>query len=348
MSLTKNSINWEHVNKWLGRTGIEMKWQPYGLPEIMDPYTTMFSDVQPMPRWNVPEKVVISAAITGAFHSKKANPNQPVTVAEIRKSAEECIIAGAPIIHIHVRDEKGFNVLDQGLFEEVILPLREKYPNVSVDACLVAVNGEESAEMARVIKSRLLDAVPINATSVILGDNMFVKTPHGMIEKTRMTLAAGMVPSIGVYTDGDVDNARRFLIDTGLLESPVLWCILPSLPGCSPMYSPESMIDGFMRTVRLIREVDPNSVIMVAAGGRASTYVATLAMLMGLHVRVGMEDTIWKWPHRDDLITNNAEQFKLAAGIAASLGREVATADEYRALIGLTKQPVPQTASAAG
>ena len=60
------------------------------------------------------------------------------------------------------------------------------------------------------------------------------------------------------------------------------------------MYSPESMIDGLMRTVRLIKEVDPISIIMVAAAGRASTYVATLAMLMGLHVRVGLEDTIWK------------------------------------------------------
>jgi 3-keto-5-aminohexanoate cleavage enzyme len=348
MSAIKNLIHWDHVNKWLGRTGIEMKWQPYGMPDVMDPYHTRFSDIEPMPRWNVPEKVFISAAITGAFHSKKSNPNQPITISEIKKSAEECILAGAPIIHIHVRDEKGFNVLDKSLFEEVILPLREKYPDVSVDACLVAVNSEESAEMARIFQSGLLDAVPINATSVILGDNMFVKTPHGMIEKTRMTLAAGMIPSIGVYTDGDVDNARRFLIDTGLLEPPVLWGVLPALPGCSPMYSPESMIDGLMRTVRLIKEVDPTSIIMVAAAGRASTYVATLAMLMGLHVRVGMEDTIWKWPHRDDVITNNAEQFKLAAGIAKSLGREIMSADEYRALIGFAKRPSDQLKSAAG
>jgi uncharacterized protein (DUF849 family) len=97
------------------------------------------------------------------------------------------------------------------------------------------------------------------------------------------------------------------------------------------MYSPESMIDGLMRTVRLIKEVDPTSIIMVAAAGRASTYVATLATLMGRHVRVGMEDTIWKWPHRDDVITNNAEQFKLAAGIAKSLGREIMSADESQA-----------------
>ncbi|MGY4400741.1 3-keto-5-aminohexanoate cleavage protein [Bradyrhizobium sp. USDA 3315] len=343
MSITNNRVNWEQVNKWLGRTGLQMTWQPYGLPDIMDPYSSRFSDVEPMPRWAVPPKVAISAAITGAFHSKKVNPNQPTTIEEIRKSAEECILAGAPVVHIHVRDEKGFNVLDQRLFEEVILPLRKAYPKVSVDACLVAVNQEESEEMHRVLKSGLLDAVPINATSVMLGDNMFVKSPHGMIEKTRLTLAAGMIPQIGVYTDGDVDNARRFLIDTGLLEPPTFWGVLPALPGCSPMYDTESMIDGLLRTVRLIKRVDPTAAIMVCAAGRASTYVAVLAMLMGLHVRVGMEDTIWKWPHKDDVIESNAKQFEMVAGVAQALGREIMSPDEYRQLIGLNQLPTTKS-----
>jgi hypothetical protein len=50
MSLTNNRVNWDQVNKWLGRTGLHMAWQPYGLPDIMDPYHSRFSDLEPMPR----------------------------------------------------------------------------------------------------------------------------------------------------------------------------------------------------------------------------------------------------------------------------------------------------------
>ncbi|WP_271609808.1 MULTISPECIES: 3-keto-5-aminohexanoate cleavage protein [unclassified Bradyrhizobium] len=344
MSLDKNGINWGHVDRWVSKTGIKTSWQPYGIPDIMDPNRSRYSNAAPMPRWEFPEKVFVSAAINGAFFTKRENPHQPVTVDEIIASAEECIKAGAPVIHVHARDEAGYNVLDKRLFEQVILPLRAKYPHVSFDACLVAVNDSESAEMAKVMEAGLIDAVPINTTSVLLGDNMFVKSPHAMIEKARMTLAAGMKPQIAVYTDGDVDNARRFLIDSGLLEPPFVWAILSALPGCSPMYDPDSMIDGLQRTVRLIRAIDPNSVIMVCAAGRASTHLASLALLMGLHVRVGMEDTVWKWPHRDDMITSNAEHYKLVVSIARGLGREIMSADEYRSLIGV---PAPRRLKAA-
>src|SRR5258708_15601433 len=87
MSLTKNSIRWDHVNKWLGRTGVEMKWQPYGMPNRMNPYHTRFSVIKPRPPWNVPKKAFISAAITGRFHSKKSNPNHPITLRETQNSA---------------------------------------------------------------------------------------------------------------------------------------------------------------------------------------------------------------------------------------------------------------------
>ena len=100
------------------------------------------------------------------------------------------------------------------------------------------------------------------------------------------------------------------------------------------MYSPESMISGLTRYVGMIREISQDSIISVCAAGRASTYLTTLATLMGLNIRVGMEDTIYKWPHRDDVLTSNVEHFVLAKLIATSLGRELMSAQEYLQLIG--------------
>ncbi len=336
MSASNNRINWDHVEKWYDRDGLKTNWRPWGMPEIVDPRRSAFADVDQMPRWKLDDRIAISVTMNGAFFSKNVNPAVPNTPDEIIRSAEEAIADGAEIIHLHVRDDKGYNVLDPDLFRRVIEPLRERHPHVAIDGCLVAVNDEESDAMERMMKANLLDAVPINTTAILLADNMFFKSPHAIIKKAKLALDAGVKPQIAVYSDGDIDNARRFLIDSGLLEPPFFWLVLPALPGCSPMYSPDSMISGLTRYVQTIREISQDSVISVCAAGRASTYLATLAALMGLHVRVGMEDTVYKWPHRGDLLDSNAGHFRMVRSIAENLGRRLMTASEYLDAIGAT------------
>jgi len=330
----KTTIDWSRVQKAAAKERIRTYWRPYGLPAIMDADRSRISGAAQMPRWDAPPKAIISAAINGAFFTKAENPNQPQTPEEIIASAEECIAAGAQVVHVHARDARGYNVLDAGLFSEVLRHLRGRHQNVAFDACLVAVDDEECDGLEAMLASGLIDGVPVNTTAIILGDNLFVKPPHAIIEKTRLILDAGLTPQLAVYTDGDVDNARRLLIDSGLLRGPLTWLVLPGLPGCSPMYSPDSMVDGLMRMVRLIRHVDPGAVIMVCAGGRASSHLATLALLLGLHVRVGMEDTIWRWPHRDEMIESNAAFYADIRRTAELLGRELMPADEFRTLMG--------------
>ena len=334
MSQPRNTVNWNRVQKWTERERINTYWRPYGFPAVMSAGASAFSDAEQMPRWDVPPKAIISAAINGAFFTKRENPHQAIRPEEIIASAEECIAAGAQLVHVHARDERGYNALSTGTFRDILGELRRRHPSILFDACLVAVNNEESDEMEAMLASGLVNAVPVNTTAIILGDNLFVKPPHAIIEKTRMVLDAGLTPQIAVYTDGDVDNARRLLIDSGLVRGPLTWLVLPGLPGCSPMYDPTSMVEGLMRQVRLIRHVDPQANIMVCAGGRASLYLANLALLLGLHVRVGMEDTVWKWPHRDELIESNAAVFAMVRDMALALGREVMPADECRIVFG--------------
>lgn len=328
-----NTVDWDRVRKWIDRDGIKINWKVFGAPTIMATDRSAFSGAVSMPRWDAPPRLILSAAINGAFFTRRENPHQAITPDEIIRSAEECIAAGAQIVHVHVRDERGYNVLDTGLFKETLSHLRQKHQNVALDACLVAVNAAEELQMVEMMKSGLMDAVPVNATAIILGDNHFVKSPAAMIEKTKMALDHGLRPQIAVYTDADVDNARRYLIDSGLLAPPYAWLVLPGLPGCSPMYSSEMMVDGFMRMVRLIRHVDASSTIIACTGGRTSIHLATLAILLGCHTRIGMEDTVWKWPHRDDLIESNAEIFAMVRDMALNLGRELMPAEEYRAFM---------------
>ena len=164
-----------------------------------------------------------------------------------------------------------------------------------------------------------------------------VKPPHVIIEKTRICQELGVKPQIAVYSDGDIDNAHRYLIRTGLLEKPYYWIVLPALPGGSPMHSPKAMVEVLMHYCNRIKEIDEDSQIVVCASGRASSYLTTFAMLLGHNVRVGMEDTVWKWPHKDELIKHNLETYQSAKQLAELLGREVIDPDEWRKMMKMRK-----------
>ncbi|NLK52009.1 MAG: 3-keto-5-aminohexanoate cleavage protein [Syntrophomonadaceae bacterium] len=334
--MATDKVNWAYIEEWKKKETFKTIWIPYGLPEVVDPTNTCYAEgIDVQPPWNIPQKIAISTTITGAFYSKRVNPNHPQTPEEIYQSAREACLAGSPIVHIHVRDKDGYNVLDPELFHRVIDPLRKEFPETVFDGCMVPFLEGEWDNMIEVLKAGLLDVTPINTVAAYCGDTLFVKPPHVMIEKTRLVQEYGIKPQIAIYADGDIDNADRYLIKTGLLQKPYHWIILPTLPGGSPMQNPKAMVEGLMYMVNRIYEIDDTSVILVCAAGRASSYLATFATLLGLHIRVGMEDTVWKWPHRNDKITNNAEHFKTFKQLVEILGRDVATPNEYRKMIGL-------------
>lgn len=335
MSEPRDTVRWDVVQQGVERANGRMIWKPYGLPEIIDPEHSAFFEGKIQPAWDVPEKIIIQPAITGAFFTRQANPNQPITTDEILAEARACALEGASAIHLHVRGDNGYNVLEQTRFEAVTKPLRDEFPDMSIDGCLVTALEGEWDEMKRCLNDHVLDAVPVNTTAVYNGDSLFAKPVPLLLEKTRLILESGTRPIIATYTDADVNNADRFLFKSGLLGPGQLWCVLPGLPGCSPMENPRQMVQGLTRFASLIYDTDPEATILVCAAGRASIYLATVAAALGLHIRVGMEDTVWKWPHKQDKLTSNLEAFRMAKQLAEVLGREVATPGEYREITGL-------------
>lgn len=341
------NIDWERVGKGVARENEKMIWRPYGLPTILDLERSAFHDAPISTPWDIPEKLAVSVAITGAFFQPSQNPHQPIAPDDILTSAREVARAGASTVHIHVRDDNGYNVLSPERFHHVIDPLHEEFPSLVVDGCLVPALDGEWDLMKQVLDSGLLDAAPINTTATFIGDSLFVKPAPVMIEKVRLINEAGAVPEIAVYTDADVSNADRFLIKPGLIQTPAVWLVLPALPGCSPMENPRQMIEGLTRTVSAIKDVDPEAFIMVCAAGLASTHVSALAALMGLHIRVGMEDTYWLYPHREDKIENNMQALRMGLLISEVTGRPVATPEEYRTMLGApARKPSAQSVPA--
>jgi 3-keto-5-aminohexanoate cleavage enzyme len=225
-----NTVNWDRVEQGLARENHRMIWRPYGLPTVGDPNRSAFFDGEVSPRWDIPRQMAVSVAITGAFFKREQNPNQPVTTREIYEQARAVAAAGASTVHIHVRDDNGFNTLSADRFREVIVPLKEEFPNLAVDGCLVAALDGEWEQMKEVLAEGLLDGVPINTAATYVGDALFAKPIPVILAKTRLIQESGAKPIIACYTDGDIANADRLLFKSGLMQRGSYWCLLPALP----------------------------------------------------------------------------------------------------------------------
>ena len=236
--MAKDRINWDLIEEFKKKEEFLAIWKPYGLPEITDPITTAFGSVAVQPPWDIPEKIVISCAITGAFYSQRANPYHHLLPEDIIASGEACAQAGAPTVHFHFRDKDGYNVLDPAMYDKYLPPLKAKFPEVVYDGCLVPFQQGEWDKMIQVLDAGHLEVTPINTVAAYCGDTLFCKPPHVMIEKTRLCQERGIKCQVAVYSDGDIDNADRYLIKTGLLEKPYYWIILPNPTGWEPDAEP--------------------------------------------------------------------------------------------------------------
>ena len=142
---------------------------------------------------------------------------------------------------------------------------------------------------------------------------------------------------MAIYNPGDIDDTYRWLIKPGIVQQPYSWIIVSGMPGTAPMWDSLSMAETLVYLIRRIRDVDPakHPSITVCACGRASSYLTALAILLGCNVRVGKEDTIYKVPHRNDVITSNRQVVEETVAIARLLGREPMTGPEYREATGM-------------
>ena len=288
------------------------------------------------PKWTVSPKIAINVAVSGRFDGTEHAP--PVSIQTYVDAASEVIDAGACGVHIDftwVTDNKGRR-LDRDIpsveaYSAVLEPLRKRFGNAFVPN-LNVLNGDTFDACVSPAKERLAEVAPCAPGH----PDAF------MIPAIQALEEYGVKPELAVHSSGEIELAKRKLIDTGILRKPYNWIVLYGLPfsvGRSLLSgtwvsNAQDMAHHLFLMVDQIRQIDPESVITVCAAGRATLYMTTLATMMGLHIRVGTEDTPWKYPNSDERLKNNLEMFSMAKSIAGYLGRSPATANEYRALIG--------------
>ena len=289
-------------------------------------------------KWAIPEAFVIKAAVTGGFIMKEDNPNQKYTSEENSNEVIKSLDAGACSFHIHVRNEQGRHSLDLKQYHDVIDPIKEKYgDNVLVCGCPEGGATVEDSLRPLIEFADVFEVAPVTCTAVnFCGDISVCRTPESVQAHVQVSQQVGVKPEIVLHNVGDLSLVKRWLIETKIAEEPLYFRIAHGNPGWGYIEDPYTMFESISFMVRELNKMAPGCAIMLDMAGRAGLFLVATALTLGLiGVRVGMEDALYMYPHKDEMIRDNESVVKKAVQMTESLGRKVGTADDYRKFVGI-------------
>lgn len=273
-------------------------------------------------------KVIITVAQTGAIVTKKINPSVPEQPDEIAASALACYNEGAAIVHIHARDQAGENTADVGIFREIHQKIRAVCPMVIQDSTGGGPNLSQEERIA------CLEAEPEMA-SLNMGSMMRISgkyagvpwsnMPHEIEYFVGKMNERGIKPEMEVYSHAMLRDVHN-LIDKGLIKKPYY---VDLVLGMRYQGACDATRENLLT---LISMLPADTYFNCAAVGPAQLPMTTLAMLMGGCVRVGLEDNAY---YRRGELATNAQLVARTVRIARELGKEPATPDEARQILGL-------------
>lgn len=289
-------------------------------------------------------KTIVSCAVTGGGDTVGKHPAIPVTPKEIAEAVIGAAEAGAAIAHIHVRDPAtGQWSMDIELYREVVDRVRNSKADILINlttgvGCFFLPNKDNPnlpgpgtamcSPLERVCHVLELepDLCSLDLNNMWIHDRVIVNPPDHIAEMARLIRAAGVLPELEVFDSGDIVLAKR-LIEAGVLEAPAYFQIVLGLNFGAPA-TPESM--AYMKGLL------PEGSVWGGFGiSRFSYPMAASALLLGGHVRVGLEDNLYLRP--GVLAPDNAALVRNAIDLIRLLDGEPASAQDARQILGLSR-----------
>jgi len=272
------------------------------------------------------EKLIITAAISGAEVTKEMNPAVPYTVEEIVREAKSAYDAGAAIVHLHVRKDDGTPTQDKARFKECIDAILNVVPDVILIPSTGGAVGMTAEE--RLQPTELpLEMATLDCGTCNFGDEVFENTMPMMRDFGKRMMENNIKPEYECFEMGHLDTALAMIKKGQMPGSPLHFNFVLGVPGCTAATIPN--LCWFVQNI-------PSGATWCATGvGRSEFPLAAAAIAMGGHVRVGFEDNLYI--EKGVLAKSNGESVAKVVRIAKELGREIATPDEARRILGLGK-----------
>lgn len=274
------------------------------------------------------KSLIINVALTGNIPMKTDNPHVPIHPDEIIDDARKCFKAGATFFHVHARDEYGKPSFDKSLFEEIVAGVRKNCKGAVI--CLTTSGRIFNDYDKRAAALALEGEMKPEFASLTLGSMNFpneasINTPETVKRLADSMKGKGIRPELEIFDTGMV-NYAIYLARKGFLKPPFHFNMFFGLLGTMPARA----ID----MCHIVHSLPGNSTWCAAGGGRFQLPVNVSAMLMGGHVRVGLEDNLYLDYDKRELATNE-ELVKRIVRIAGEIRRPIADAGQAREMLGL-------------
>jgi uncharacterized protein (DUF849 family) len=285
-------------------------------------------------------KTIITCAVTGGGPIGK-HPAIPVTPEQIATAAIGAANAGAAIVHIHVREPTtGQGSMELAYYREVVERIRGSRTNVLINLTTgpgaMYVPGKEdpgkagpgtnmcsAEERTRHVVELRPDICSLDLCTMWSRTRVFMNVPEILTEMAKRVRAAGVLPELECFDSGDIALAKDFL-SAGVLEAPLLFQLVLGISyGAAAV--PETML--------YLRNLLPEGSRWAAFGiSRQQFPMLAQAVLLGGHVRVGLEDNHYL---ERGVFADNAGLVEKGVKIIRMVGGEPASPDEARQILGL-------------
>ena len=268
------------------------------------------------------DALVITVAGVGAEVMRAQQPHLPLLPDEVGEEYKSAFDAGATIGHVHGRKPDGQPTQDLETFRAYSAAIRSRCPIIQQFSTGGAVGmGVEERIEALALKP---DMATLTLGTCNFGEEIFensLPTIRTVLERIRKF---GIVPELEIFDDGMLSTAD-FLFAKGLLAPPAHFDFVLGVPGAAAATA-ENLL-------HFSRSIPAGCTWTVAGIGRRQTAMATLAIAMGGHVRVGFEDNIFY--RKGELADSNARFVERVVRIAREVGREPASISEARRILHL-------------
>jgi 3-keto-5-aminohexanoate cleavage enzyme len=254
-------------------------------------------------------------------------PHLPVTAQQIGEAAAEAAAAGAAVVHLHVRDAQGAPTQDAAAFEAAVRAIRERTDvvvQVSTGGAVSMTSEERLQPVLRLRGPARPEMASLTTGSCNFGREVFLNPiPEVEIFASAMQQAE-IRPEIEVFDVGMIEAAAD-LVRRGVLGEPLHFNLVMGVPGAIPASA--------RNLLHLVESLPEGATWTVSGIGRSQLTMNALGLLLGGHVRTGLEDNIFY--SRGVLAESNAQLVERVARLAVELGRPPATPAEAREILRL-------------
>ncbi|OQX29899.1 MAG: hypothetical protein B0D92_01325 [Spirochaeta sp. LUC14_002_19_P3] len=269
------------------------------------------------------EKLIITLALTGNVPTKALNESTPMTPEEIADQIEEGMEQGVSIAHLHARDENGEPTHSRACFEAILNEIQRRSLNVITQCSTGARGGENTPECRGQMLDLPFEMASLSAGSSNFPDSVNANSPRLIAALAEKMYANGIKPEIEAFDSAMITNTS-YLLKKGILKSPLHFNMVMNVPGS---------IAGSIKNLLFMSEIiPPGSTWTVCGIGSAQVPMLTAGILLGGHVRTGLEDTL---SLRKGVPATNRTLVERVLRIAGELGREIASPAEAREILGL-------------